>query len=112
MKKTSYKYQIEQALNTHHWQIEYIDFINEWWNDDYWKVTFTFNPQIFFYLFFIFDPMAENRIYNIVASTEILTAWNDDDNEIASICMSKRHFDKKLAEFINKIEVFKLKLTN
>ncbi len=113
MRKSGYKYQIEQELNEKNWEIVLIDESREWWDDEHWKVQFKFNHNIYFYLCFIVDPQFEGKrkkgqgIYEIKASTEFPKNWNDDSNELTSISMTKRNFEIKLKEFIEGLEKHK-----
>lgn len=113
MKKTGYKYQIEQELIKHKWEITLIDISGEWWDDENWKVSFKYDAQIFFYLCFIVDPQFDNPrkkgqgIYEIKAASKFPTNWNDDSNRISGICMTKRKFESKLNIFIEDLENYK-----
>ena len=109
-KKSGYKYQIEQALLKHNWEIEAIGANEAWWDDEHWKVMHGHDTTLTFFVCFIVDPMFEGQrkpgqgIYEIKASTAFPTNWNDNSNEIASISMTKRKFALKLQEFIEKLE--------
>ena len=113
MKKSGYKYQIEQELDKKNWEIVRIDESREWWDDEHWKVQFKYDQSIFFYVCFIVDPQFEGQrkkgqgIYEIKASTEFPDNWNDDSSKIASISMTKRKFEIKLKEFIEDLEKHK-----
>ncbi|TPN81372.1 hypothetical protein [Aquimarina algicola] len=113
MKKTGYKYQIEQRLKKDNWQISSIDSNYEWWDDEHWKLELKHNPEISFYLCFIVDPMFEGTrkkgqgIYEIKASTKFPANWNDNSNKISSISMTKRNFEIKLEEFIQNLKEYK-----
>ncbi len=117
MRKSGYKYQIEQELDKKNWEIVLIDESREWWDDEHWKVQFKFDQNIFFYLCFIVDPQFEGQrkkgqgIYEIKASTEFPKNWNDDSSEFASISMTKRKFEIKLKEFIEYLEKYKKEKT-
>lgn len=111
-KKSGYKYQIEQELITHNWEVVEIDSSSAWWDDEHWKVVFLYNPSIQFYLSFIVDPQFEGPrkkgqgIYEIVASKEIPENWNDYDR-ITSIGMTRQKFNEKLKRFITDLEEYK-----
>lgn len=113
MKESGYKFQIEQELIKHNWGISSIDISSEWWDDESWKVEYNYDKLIVFYLSFIVDPQFENPrkkgqgIYEIKASSEFPTNWNDDSNRISSISMTKRKFELKLKEFIDDLEKYK-----
>ncbi|UII24229.1 hypothetical protein [Fulvivirga ligni] len=112
-KQSGYKYQIEQELIKRNWEIIEIDSNHEWWDDEHWIIQFKHNSEIKFYLCFVVDPMFEGErnkgqgIYDIKASTDLLTSWNDSGTLIASISMTKRKFNIKLQEFILELENFK-----
>ncbi len=114
-KQTGYKYQIEHKLLELDYEIIEINSSNNWWNDEYWLVRYNYDSKTKFYVYFIVDPHFEgNRkkgqgVYQIIASTELLKNWNDSDNLISSIEMSKRYFDSKLIEFGNDLENFRMK---
>lgn len=116
VKKSGYKYQIEQALLKHSWKIETIGSNEAWWDDEHWKISFEFDPSLSFYLCFIVDPMFEGPrkpgqgIYEIKASTTFPTNWNTG-SKIASISMTKRKFEIKLDEFIADLEKYKKEKT-
>ncbi len=113
MKKSGYKYQIEQELLKENWEIKTIDSHYEWWDDEHWKIEYKYDSKLTFVLCFIVDPMSEGQrekgqgIYEVKASTEFPKNWNDDEHTIASISMTKRKFEVKLNEFIAKIIEFK-----
>ena len=113
MKRSGYKYQIEQELLKDNWEIVEIGSNEAWWDDEHWKIQFKHTPDISFYLCFIVDPMFEGSrkkgqgIYVIMASIDFPQNWNDDKNAIGSISMTKRKFDRKLQEFMRSIEKFK-----
>ena len=117
MKKSGYKYQIELEIKKHDWEIGSIDTSGEWWDDENWKVEYKYDTQVFFYLNFIVDPQFEKSrkkgqgIYEIKASSEFPTNWNDDSNKISSISMTKRKFELKLGEFIDELERYKKEKT-
>lgn len=116
MKNSSYKDQIEKCLNQLNWQIVEIGQDDYWWLDEHWKVVYKYDQNIIFYICFIVDPqfyMPRKKgqgICEVKASKEIPTNWNDNDNTIASLWMSKRKFNIKLAEFINEISQLDLAL--
>lgn len=113
MKRIGFKYQIEQELKKQDWEIIQINSTENWWDDEHWKIQQKHNPDKYFYLCFIVDPMFEgNRkkgqaIYEIKATTKFPENWNIDTYTIASIQMSKGKFDQKLNEFTNKLSQFK-----
>lgn len=117
MRKSGYKYQIEQELNKNDWEIVVIDESREWWDDEHWKVHFKFDQNVIFYLCFIVDPQFEGQrkkgqgVYEIKASTEFPKNWNDDSTEFASISMTKRKFEIKLKEFVGDLEKYKREKT-
>ena len=112
-KKSGYKYQLEQELNNRKWIISKIGSNEDWWDDEHWLVEFEHDSTLQFYLCFIVDPMFEgNRktgqgIYEIKASKEFPSNWNDGSSEITSLSMTKRKFDIKLKEFLESLEVYK-----
>lgn len=109
MKKTGYKHQIEQELLNQDFEIIEIGSSKYWWDIEHWKIQLKYNPEISFYICFIVDPLIEKskEIGRILAKTEFPNNWNDYENEIASIEMSKMKFDLKLNAFIDMIEDFK-----
>jgi len=117
LKKSGYKYQIEQALLKENWEIKTIDSNYEWWDDEHWKIEYKYDSKLTFVLCFIVDPMFEGQrkkgqgIYEVKASTEFPKNWNDDEHTVASISMTKRKFEVKLNEFIAKIIEFKKEKT-
>lgn len=118
MKKSSYKYQIEQELLNRDWEIAEIGSNEEWWDDEHWKVNLRFDSNISFFLCFIVDPQFEKPrtkgqgVIEILASTEFPNNWNDNSNSIGSISMTKRKFNLKLREFIESLESFKREKTS
>ncbi len=66
-----------------------------------------------FIICFIVDPQFEGArikrqgIYKVSATTVIPKNWNDNSNEISSICMTKRKFDLKLNELLKDLNKFK-----
>jgi len=117
LKKSGYKYQVEQELLKENWEIKTIDSNYEWWDDEHWKIEYKYDSKLTFVLCFIVDPMFEGQrkkgqgIYEVKASTEFPKNWNDDEHTIASISMTKRKFEVKLNEFIAKIIDFKKEKT-
>jgi hypothetical protein len=117
LKKSGYKYQIEQVLLKENWEIKTIDSNYEWWDDEHWKIEYKYESKLSFFLCFIVDPMFEGQrkkgqgIYEVKASTEFPKNWNDDEHNIVSIKMTKRKFEEKLNEFIAKIIEFKKEKT-
>jgi len=113
MKKSGYKYQIEQALLREDWEIKTIYSTSAWWVDEYWQVQDVHNPEVSFYLCFIVDPMFEGKrekdqgIHEVKASTSFPENWNDDRTQIASISMTKRKFEEKLNLFLEDLKRFK-----
>jgi hypothetical protein len=113
MKKSGYKYQIEQALLREGWEIKTIDSTSVWWDDEHWEITYKHNPVLSFYLYFIVDPMFEGErekgqgIYEVKASTSFPNDWNDNRSKITSISMTKRKFDDKLKLFLEDVKRFK-----
>jgi hypothetical protein len=113
MKKSGFKYQIEQELKKQDWEIVQINSTESWWDDEHWKIQQKNSPDKSFYLCFIADPMFEGngkkgqRIYEIKFTAKFPENWNDSTHTIASIQMSKGKFDQKLIEFINKLSQFK-----
>ena len=120
MKRSGYKYQIEQKLIKNKWEIKTIGSNEDWWDDEHWRVDYKYESKIHFYLCFIVDPMfegerkSEEGVYEIKASTEFPSNWNDDSNQIASISITKRKFKIKMEKFIKDLEEYKKKklLTN
>ena len=117
IKRSGYKYQIEQEIAKQDWEIVEISSNSDWWDDENWKIQFKYNPGISFYLCFIVDPQFEGDrkkgqgIYQVKASSDFPKNWNDDETMIASISMAKRKFKIKLEEFINDLEEFKMRKT-
>ena len=115
LKKSGYKYQIEQELLQHDWEIVEIGSDKEWWDDEHWKIQLRYNPSRSIYLCFIVDPQFSpprkkgQGIYEIMASTTFPTHWNDSEHEITSLNMTKGNFEVKLQEFIQQLEEFKRK---
>jgi hypothetical protein len=113
-----FKNQIEQELKKHEWEIIEINSTENWWDDDYWIIQQKYNPDIFFYICFIVDPMFEGVgkkgkiIYEVKLSSKFPENWNDNTNTIASIEMSKGKFDLKLIEFINQLNLLKNTILN
>ena len=113
MKKSGYKYQIEQELINENWEIITINSNSEWWDDEHWKIEFKYDSKLSFYICFIVDPMFEGQrkkgqgIYEVKASTEFPKNWNDDENKIGSISMTKRRFGEKLKAFIVELKKYK-----
>ncbi|MCF7560257.1 hypothetical protein L3X39_06360 [Sabulilitoribacter multivorans] len=116
-KKSGYKYQVEQALLKNKWEIKTIGSNEDWWDDEHWKIYYKDELNICLYLCFIVDPMFKGErksgqgVYEILASTEFPSNWNDDSNRIASIRMTKRKFEIKLEEFIKDLERYKMEKT-
>ena len=112
MKKSGYKYQIEQALLKENWEIKTIDSTSLWWDDEHWKVQDQYNSNVSFYLCFVVDPMFEGKrekgqgIYEVKAFTSFPEHWNDDRTKIASISMTKRKFNEKLSLFLEDLKQF------
>ncbi|AWX46184.1 hypothetical protein HME9304_03216 [Flagellimonas maritima] len=117
MKRSGYKYQIEQKLLNEDWEIKTMDSNFEWWDDEHWKMEYKYDSKLSFFLCFIVDPMFEKPrkkgqgIHEVKASTEFPKNWNDNEHTIASISMTKRKFEIKLAEFMNDIIEFKKEKT-
>lgn len=117
MKKNGYKYQIEQELLKGNWEIKAIDSNSEWWDDEHWKIEYKYDASLSFFLCFIVDPMFEGQrkkgqgIYEVKASTIFPNNWNDNENEIASISMTKRKFEGKLNLFIEDLMKFQKEKT-
>lgn len=113
MKKSGFKYQIEQELIRHNWKIIEVGSNEDWWDDEHWKIQLRFDSNISFYLCFIVDPQFDQTrkkgqgIYEIMASTKFPKNWNNTDNQINSIDMTKRKFNIKLAEFLEDLNNFK-----
>ncbi len=114
-----YKYQIEQELIKHKWEIVTIGENEEWWDDEHWKVAFKYDASIYFYLCFVVDPMiggcGVNRkkgqgTYGIKASKEFPEDWPEYVNDIASFYLSSRKFNVRLKEFMVRIEKYKRKV--
>lgn len=102
----NYKAQIEAVLLNKDWEVMMID-LNKGCIEN-WKVQFKFNPNIYFYLYFLIDQMHEEIVDEIKAVTELLNYVYDDKGIIATLCMRKGTFNKKLIKFIDEIEKFKL----
>lgn len=113
MKKSGYKYQIEQELLKRDWEIVEIASNESWWDDEHWKMQYKFDQSLTFYLCFIVDPQfgqprgKGQGIHEIMASTEFPVNWNDQENVIGSISLTKRKFNVKLKEFLNDLDEFK-----
>lgn len=113
MKKSGYKYQIEQALLKEDWEIKTIDSTSAWWDDEHWEIIYKYNSDLSFYLCFVVDPMFEGKrekgqgIYEVKACTSFPENWNDDRTKITSISMTKRKFDEKMRLFLEDLNRFK-----
>lgn len=113
MKKSGYKYQIEQELLKRDWEIVEIGSNETWWDDEHWKVQYRFDPGLVFYLCFIVEPQFDQPrkkgqgIHEIMASTEFPVNWNDLENIIGSISLTKRKFNVKLQEFLSNLDEFR-----
>lgn len=113
MKRSDYKYQIEQELLSRDWEIIEIGSNQHWWDDEHWRIQLKYNPRISFFLCFIVDPQFNQPrkkgqgIYQVLASTEFPNNWNDDNTKISTINMTKRKFSIKIEEFTKDLENFK-----
>lgn len=113
LKKSGYKYQIEQELLGQNWEIIEVGSSEEWWDDEHWKIQLKFDSNVSFFLCFIVDPQFDRPrkkgqgIYTILASTEFPVNWNDNNHGIGSISMAKGKFDTKLTEFMANLDHFK-----
>jgi hypothetical protein len=113
LKRSGYKYQIEKELLNRDWEIVEVGSNEDWWDDEHWKVQLRFDPNLCFVLCFIVDPQYDQPrikgqgIYEILASTKFPDSWNDRENSIGSISMTKRKFDTKLKEFMGNLDDFK-----
>lgn len=113
MKKSGYKYQLEEKLNEFGWQVNKIDTSGEWWDDEHWLVEHQYDRNLQLYVCFIVDPQFETPrkkgqgIYCIKACEKFPETWLDDSSKIASIEMTKRKFDLKLREFITDLDTFR-----
>ena len=113
-RKSGFKYQIEQKLLSVGFEITEIVNGDNWWEEESWNIQSIYDPKISFYVYFIIDPQSENirdnspYIYEVRASLIPLNNWNDDSNMIASITMSKRHFEIKLNNFTEDIQSYRL----
>lgn len=114
MKKTGYKYRIEQELLKEKWEIKTIGSDFEWWDNEHWKLEYQYDSSLSFFLCFIIDPQLDNQkrkeqgIYEIKASAKFPKNWNDNEHLIASISLSKRKFEEKLQQFIRDISLYKM----
>ncbi|RBW59240.1 hypothetical protein DS884_05735 [Tenacibaculum sp. E3R01] len=98
----SFKVQVEKQLNIKTWNIILIDSLNEWWEDEHWKMQWKHSQGLEIYIQFLIDPMDASKIWEVIAKKEL------NNNEIiSSLSMSKRKFDIKLKEFIYQIEEFR-----
>ncbi len=110
MKFTGYKYQVQQALQSQGWEITAIDRSEAWWDDEHWKIESVNFPKRTLLLCFVVDPQFESPrkqgqgIVAIKACRQMPINWNDDNNCVASIYMSKRRFEDKLQEFLSDLE--------
>ena len=117
MKKSGYKYQIEHELLNRDWEIIEVGSNGDWWDDEHWKIQLRFDSNVSFFLCFIVDPHYDQPrekgqgIYEVLASTEFPSNWNDNANSIGSISMTKRKFEIKLKEFLELIDNFKKEKT-
>lgn len=113
MVKSNYKDKIKKELEASNWFVSESEINQAWWNDESWKVTYKYEPKMCFIICFIVDPQFEETrkkgqgIYKVLATTVIPENWNDNSNEISSICMTKRKFDLKLNEFLKDLNKFK-----
>ncbi len=104
----SFKLQIVKELQKNDWEIVTVDGNLDWWDDEHWVLKSTkWNYGGNIYIIFILDPMEDNSIYEVKATTKLPVSWNDDGNLIASISMSKRKFNLKLNEFVQKLNQFR-----
>ena len=77
MKKSGYKYQIEQELIKNDWEITEIGSNTDWWDEEHWKVALSYNSDVSFCLNFILDPESETYsskgklVYEVLASTQL-----------------------------------------
>ena len=113
-KKSGFKYQIEQKLLSVGFVIIEIGSSDNWWEEERWKIQSRYDQKVLYYIYFIIDPQSESlrdnspHIYEVRASLMPLTNWNDDSNMIASITMSKGHFEIKLNKFTKDIQSYRL----
>ena len=109
MKKSNFKYQLEQALKNQNWEIVEIDASEKWWDDEHWKICSKHNHEFRFFICFIVDPMFEGErkkgqgIYEVKATSQFPENWNDDTFTIASFQINKGNFELNLETFIHEI---------
>ena len=46
MKKSGYKYQIEQELLKENWEIKTINSNSEWWDDEHWIIEYKYDAKL------------------------------------------------------------------
>ena len=99
----SFKSQIKSELYKRSWEIVLIDSLNEWWEDEHWQIQWKHSFGLKIYVQFLIDTMDASCIRAVTTKNEL------DNNEtiIATLSMSKRKFNTKLAEFISDIEEFR-----
>jgi len=89
----SFKVQIKNELQKNSWDIILIDSLNEWWEDEHWKIQWKHSQGLKIYIQFLIDPMDASRIWEVIAKKEL----NNNEAVIASLCMSKRKFNPNYA---------------
>ena len=114
MKKSGYKYQLEQALLKAGWEIKLIDARSDWWEAEHWVIRAQHHyPELLLYMSFMVDPMPDlNRfkkppIYSIEANTQLPDDRLEKGQLVAELSLTKRKFDVKLAEFIEQLTLFR-----
>ena len=105
----SFKVQIENELNKKHWNIILIDSLNEWWEDEHWKIQWKHSKGLEIYIQFLVDPMRSEFIYEVRAIKDLQGAriMQENESEISIISMTKRKFNLKLETFISEIETYR-----
>ena len=114
VKKSGYKYQLEQALLKAGWEIKLIDARSEWWEEEHWVIRAQHHyPELLLYISFMVDPMPyigkfkRPLIESIEANTVLPVGRLDSEKMVARLSLSKRKFDVKLAEFIERVTLFR-----
>jgi len=107
----TYKAQLLAALISNGWELVQTETQHpEWWCDQYWVVRSVremWGMELF--IFFLVDPQWEGPrksgqgVWEIAATAQMPSDWLEAARGIATIPMSKRRWDHKLATFISEL---------
>ena len=106
----NFKSHIKRELHKKSWDIVLVDSLNEWWEDEHWKIQWKHPGGVQIYIQFLIDPMLTENIYEVRAlkKLEAIRVLDRDSLEISFFSMTKRKFNIKLEEFISDIEDYRL----